>query len=355
VPVSTVSPTLSIEQTDSRLSDSKWFYTWNVGPFGECTCPKGSYHRQGPDNSAYAGNLDCGANPGKHPWSVWRDGELWGFKHGSQDAISYLELVETYGKPGGRRRYALCLQDIVMIDIDSLQALQTFYRIWKHVPKDKILGVAKTPRGWHVYLAVPEWTQKAINLAMKQWLEDWHGTDASKVSRRGLVLDIRTGPYRYTIWPGPESRDRHWASLAEFSAAVRFAGKNMPAHRMVQDGSLAPWNLVMDDELRERIKRAGTDQINRPALVLDGSEADKTLAWAELERWAGILQKMDPKTGRNSRLNQIAYYAGADAIDAGHTQDRVRAYLENAANGTHGAEATITSGLTSGLRDRYAR
>lgn len=345
--------TLSIEQTDSRLHAARWLYTWNVGPHSECTCPRGSFHRQGPDDAAYAGNLNCGANPGKHPWKVFRNGESVGFSHGSQDALPLQELLEKYGSPGGRRRFALCLQDIAMIDIDSPASLQAFYRIWRHVPKDKILGVAKTPRGWHVYVQCPEWSQKAISVQMRAWLGDWHGTDSSKVSRRGMVLDVRTGEYRYTIWPGPESRDRHWASLAEFSSSVRFAGRGMPTHRVVQDGSEAPWNLVMDDDLRERIKLVGADKIVRPDAQPLG-DAQET--WAELERWAGILEKREPKTGRNSLLNQIAYYSGADAISAGHTEDRVRARLMQAAIvcGTHGAEATITSGLTSGLRDRYA-
>lgn len=347
--------TLSIEQTDSRLQDARWFYTWNVDPLGACTCPRGSYHRQGPDESAFSGNLDCGSSPGKHPYAVWKNGESWGFPHGSRDAVSLFELTETYGAPGGQRRYALCLGNIIMIDIDSVSATQAFYRIWRHVPKDRILGVARTPRGWHVYLDVPGWTQKAVSVAMRQWLGDWHGTDASKVSRRGMVLDIRTGEHRYTIWPGSESRDRHWASMAEFSAAVRFAGKGMPAHRMIDNGDLAPWNLEMTDDLRERIARAGSDQVSRPALRLDGSEEDRTLAWKELERWAVVLEKMGPESGRNNTLNQTAYFAGANAIAAGHTEDTVRGRLLQAAaaSNTPGAEATITSGLTSGLRDRH--
>jgi hypothetical protein len=254
----------------------------------------------------------------------------------------------------------MCLNEVIMLDIDSLQALQSFYRIAKHVPRDeRLLGIAKTPRGFHLYLHVPGWTQKAVTLSMRAWLGTgmWDAMDTSKISRRGLILDVRTGAHRYTVFPGPESRDRRWVPPKEFVAQLKFAGQGMPAARMVQDGSQAPWNLEMNDDLRDRIARAGADKVSRPKLALDGSEADQRLALQELRRWSDLIAKMGPDTGRNNSLNRTAYHSGADAIAAGVPEDRVRQILLDAAQSSHtpGAEATINSGLTSGLRDRYAR
>lgn len=252
----------------------------------------------------------------------------------------------------------MTLQDVVMLDIDSPAALRAFYRIRKHVSPDKVIGIAQTPRGYHLYLSCPGWTQKAVTLAMQQWLGKgmWDGQDAAKVSVRGMVLDVRTGGKRYTVWPGEGSRDRKWITRQQFLYALNNVGRGMPTSFMQQNGDLAPWNLEMNDDLREAIARAGQDTIPRPTLRLDGSEADRSLAWSELERWARMIEKMDPESGRNNKLNQTAYYAGADAIKAGFSEDAVRERLLTAAqiSNTPGAEATITSGLTSGWRDRYA-
>lgn len=353
---STLPTSLSIEPTDARLGNTTWFYLWSIGALNECLCARGSFHRTTDHDVAVGGSADCGSGSGKHPFTVWKDGEVTGFRHGAADALPYQELIATYGESGGRRRLAMCLNDVIMIDIDSERALLSFYRFARHVPLDKIIGIARTPRGWHIYLHCPEWTQKAATIATREWLGDWDGVDAKKVSRRGLLIDIRTGPNRYTVWPGKESRDRRWVPFTEFRDQMMFAGRGMPRDRMVQDGSLAPWNRVMNDDLRERIKQAGTDnKATRPALKLDGSAADMALAWREFERWASMLDKMGPESGRNNALNTTAYHSGADAIAAGHSEERVRARLLAAAtrNGTPGAEATITSGLTSGLRDHH--
>jgi hypothetical protein len=251
----------------------------------------------------------------------------------------------------------MCLNDVILIDIDSPQALQSFYRIRRHVPMDRVMGIARTPRGWHVFLHCPEWTQVALNKAMKTWLavDTWDGTDSGKIARRGILLDVRTGERRYVVWPGDGARDRRWVARSEFVAALQFAGRGMPSWRIVTDGSLAPWNIPMDDELRGRIARAGADAVTRSPLVFDGSEADLALSWRELERWALMIEKMGPESGRNNSLNRTAYFSGADAIRAGHPMEKVEQRLLQAAaiSNTPGARATVQSGLTSGLRDRH--
>jgi hypothetical protein len=324
---------------------------WGIGLQGECLCPRGATHLMDEHAGAYSRFHDCSSAPGKHPWFIWQNNAPYGFRHGVSDALPYPQLLAEYGPPGGARRLAMSLQDVVLIDIDSLDALQAFYRIRKHVPPSRMLGLAKTPRGWHIYLAAPQWSQKAISLYMRNWLGPnlWHPTDLRKISRRGMVLDVRTGANRYTVWP--ESRDRRWASAAEFRAALEFAGNGMPADRMVEDGSLAPWNLEMTPELRGSISKAGEDRA--PQVRLSGGVAE---TWNELERRCRVLEGMEPESGRNNTLNQVAYFAGADAVASGHSEQLVRDRLLTAAaaSNTPGAAATITSGLTSGLRDRHA-
>jgi hypothetical protein len=188
---------------------------------------------------------------------------------------------------------------------------------------------------------------------MRNWLGPnlWHPTDLQKISRRGMVLDVRTGPNRYTVWP--ETRDRHWASAAEFRAALNFAGNGMPRSRMVEDGSLAPWNLELTADLQGSIARAGED-VPSPVRTPSGSKAE---TWNELDRWCRVLEGKEPESGRNNTLNHVAYFQGADAVSAGHPEQLVRERLMTAAaaSNTPGAAATIQSGLTSGLRARHAR
>lgn len=342
---------LSISPEDSRLSDARWFYVWGIGLHGECLCPRASTHLVESHGETYSRYHDCSSAPGKHPWHVWKDGQPQGFRHGVADALPYPELLSTYGPAGGSRRLAMSLAGVVMLDVDSLDALQSFYRIRNHVPASKMLGLAKTPRGWHVYLDVPGWSQKAITLYMRNWLGPnmWHPVDKGKISRRGMVLDVRTGPNRYTVWP--DDRDRRWASAPEFRAALEFAGNGMPKPLMVEDGHLAPWNMELTPELQESISRVGEDRVQQ--VRASGGLAE---TWNELERWCRVLESKEPESGRNNTLNQVAYYQGAAAVAAGHSQQLVRDRLSTAAaaSNTPGAAATITSGLTSGLRVRHA-
>jgi hypothetical protein len=317
---------------NALYEEPRWLMVWTVDQLGECSCVKGSWHRTPIAGVSIGGPGEC-ESIGKHPATP----------RGARDALSRADAVAKY-KLNGRRRWAYTLQDLILIDIDSEQALQSFYRIAAHLPEDKIIGVAKTPRGWHLLLDVPGWNQRALNAHMRQWLGDWHGTDKSKVGRRGILLDVRTGAARYAVWP--ETRDRRWVTLAEFTAALQFAGRGMPSWRMVADGSRAPWNLAMTDELRARIAKVDDDP---PQTVSASDAVSASWAWKELDHWCQRLEQMPPESGRNNALNRTAFLAGRQAIQAGWPTERVENRLRLAAARCQcpGAEATIRSGLGS--------
>lgn len=326
---------------------------WSVSPTGECCCPRGSSRRQERGFYALGTTTHCGGSgPGKHPWS---DGQR-GYVHGALDADESPEAaIAKWGPLGGARRWAVTLGNVMVIDLDGPQAVLSFARLCHHVPDDKILGVAKTPRGWHVYLDCPGWNQRALNQKMKAWLGDWHGTDRTKISRSGLLLDIRTGPTRYVVWPEDSGQpQRRWARADEIRTALIWRRHGMRPSLIVPDGSKAPWNLPVTPELTAEIEQAATyaprpDGITETGHVRGGM----TYATQELTRWCGKLAQMPPDSGRNSMLNKIAYFAGTRAIKAGMSREEVVGKLRRAAlrSGLSSGEidVTINSGLSSGL------
>jgi hypothetical protein len=78
------------------------------------------------------------------------------------------------------------------------------------------------------------------------------------------------------------------------------------------------------------------------------------LEWAEkrLERALEKLAEMPAGSGRNNRLNQIAFFQGAALVwlgeDQGKIADRIGGVARSA--GTHGVDATVKSGLRAGVR-----
>jgi hypothetical protein len=320
--------------------DPRWLLVWGVGGLGECCCAGGSVHRDTERGIGIGWAGTC-SSVGKHPWVVRRGGQVQGFARGAADAAPRAEVVQQYGEPGGGRRWAYTLRDLILIDIDSEDALRSFHRLAGTVPRDKVLGTAKTPRGWHVLLRAPGgWEQRGLNAAMRSWLRDWDGTDPRKVGRRGFLLDVRTGAGRYAVWPGGTG-GRRWIVGPEFSAALGFAGRGMPASRMVTDGTGAPWNLAEVPQLPEV-------SVAPAAVGTAGGGADgKAAAWLDLTRWCRQMEQMEPETGRNNFLNKTAYLTGRAAIAAGWPEEKVFRRLLAAAQrcGCPGAEATIRSGL----------
>jgi hypothetical protein len=247
---------------------------------------------------------------------------------------------------------------VLLIDIDSPRAMASFSRLAHTLQGHTPLGVAKTPRGWHVYLDCPGWNQRAVNRWMKGWLKDWHGTDESKVSWKGYLLDVRTGPYRYAVWPGdcPTDPTRRWAREDEFKDAMVWARWRMRPESLAGESEQwqAPWNTEMTDATRERI--AALEAPPPPTRPVTSGPIGKSATISDLERWCAKLAKMGADSGRNNMLNQIAFYQGAAAIAAGHDPIVVQVSLAKAAAdcGCPGAEATIASGLRSGAA-RFAR
>jgi len=335
---------------DGVLGGERWFLVWNRGPDGECCCWRGSVRG---DGWGAAGSCQ---RPGKHPWITRVDGELYGFVHGAADALTWDALVDLYGPPGGARQLAVVLDGLLLIDIDGPRALRDFARVSYTVPKEKILGVSTSPRGFHVWLDQGGWDQKSLNTWLAQWLGKaggWHNTDAEKAGRRGLLLDVRTGVNRYAVWPGEDALgQRRWLSRREFGEVLRGQLVGMPAWRMV-GGEGAPWAVdTREPGMAAWIEgHRGGAEIDLQGWQLDGSDSEMDVAWAEMERWLARLEGMGAGSGRNNRLNQIAYYSGAKAVAAGHSLEAVRARLVEVGEsvGTHGVEATVASGLNSGL------
>jgi hypothetical protein len=388
---------LTIAADDPRLGGKRFLAVWQVDVLGECCCPAGS-RRGGGGADALSGGGAWGITgacrtAGKHPWWVRVDGQDVGFPHGTADAVGLEELLALPGG-WGTRRAGVCLGDVVVIDIDSPRALRAWVRLADTVPADMFMGVARTPRGWHVWLDLPGWTQASLNRAMALWLGDWHGTDPGKVGVRGWLLDLRTGPGRYVVWPGPEFgwlSDRGWARPGEYRAAMSWARRGMrrtmwpvqdpdlvldghgetygPGHGPGSIRSVAPW---LQARVAAEVGPDAVDELARWQVSYrdsGGYTSDDVRAWADglvgdidavqeaavaqLDRWCERLAGMGPESGRKNLLNATGFGPGARAAVSGALSlDEVRDRMTQAATacGCPGAAATIRSGLESGVR-----
>jgi hypothetical protein len=339
------------------LGGERWLLVWGRDPLGECCCWRGTV-RTG--QGARAGNC---TNPGKHPWVIRVDGQLYGFEHGAADALDWVDLADRYGPPGGSRQLAVVLDGLIVVDLDSERAVRDFSRVAHTVPGERILGVSSTPRGFHVWLDAPGWNQKALNQWMAQWLAPWggwSGTDERKAGRRGFLLDVRTGANRYVVWPGQDAAgERRWVSRRDFGQVIRRYREGMPGWRLVshgdkRDGGHAPWAVdTRDHWLAGWIaEHRGGTELDLDGLDLQGSDRELELTWRELERWLGRLEQMAAGSGRNNALNQISYYSGGRCVAAGHSVESVRQKLIEAGEGvgTHGVRDTVNSGLNAGVK-----
>lgn len=342
---------------DGVLGGERWFLVWNRDQFGECCCWRGTVRSDG------VGVRGSCQRPGKHPWVTRVDGEIYGFAHGAADAVEYGAVMDLYGPAGGARQLAVVLDDLLVIDIDGPRALLDFARVAGTVPKDRLLAVSTTPRGFHVWLDVPGWNQKAVNAWLADWLGPaggWDATDGKKAGRRGFLLDVRTGENRYVVWPGSDPA-RRWMGLGEFGRKVGALRRDIPDWRKVTGAAAfkAPWSVDMHGTeadlawLKGWIDQhsGGSGEISMEGLEFSGSDDELDLTWSEMERWLARLERMGPGTGRNNALNQVAYFSGARCIAAGHSREAVRNRLMDVGEsvGTHGVRATVESGLSAGM------
>jgi hypothetical protein len=172
------------------LGGERWLLVWGRDPLGECCCWRGTV-RTG--QGARAGNC---TNPGKHPWVIRVDGQLYGFEHGAADALDWVDLADRYGPPGG-----------------SSAAGRGAGRAHRGGPGQRAGGAGLQPgRAHRARGADPGGLQHAEGLprlAGRPGLEPegpepvdgpvagpwggWSGTDERKAGRRGFLLDVRTG------------------------------------------------------------------------------------------------------------------------------------------------------------------
>ena len=237
---------------------------------------------------------------------------------------------------------------------------------------DWLLGAAKTPRGYHVWLrtALDGWTGKSALTWLRLWLA---AQDRGVVGRDGGI-DIRAGDRSYLVWPGGSGEPgRRWMSTAEWSArvAAASAGWQWDVEWTAVEQWGPPWlagaavgpAVAVPAQDREQMVRgvqaaeyAGRGDKASGAGDEDRLEVVRNMGpeWAaeRLTLALATLAEMAPGTGRNNRLNQIAYYQGATAVWVGagsfdQVADELVAGGERA--GTHGVRATVRSGLGAGL------
>lgn len=288
---------------------SRWLLVWSLGLVNECACPR---------------RYSC-ANPGKHPWHG-------GYEHGALSATA----EKPVDFPISLRLAAVPGPEVMVIDLDSDRAWWSMVRrLSGEISGDELIGAAKTPRGWHIYVrSVGGWEQREVRAYMSRYFPWWKDSG----------LDIRTGSRSYLVWPGGEPY-RYWVPVEDF------------AERVVQDwrdcgdspGTAAfPWQLpehaAAEWQWRWR-------QTYKPAATGTRLVIPKGRAEAALTKRCEQLRDMS-EGRRNNFLNQIAFYEGATAVKAGADPAKVRELLVEAgvAAGLTPAEckATIRSGLTAG-------
>ena len=105
----------------------------------------------------------------------------------------------------------------------------------------------------------------------------------------------------------------------------------------------------------QRKHGGGDGEIELPEGLAEAGVGGQDWAFEKLLFGCRRLAEMPEKSGRNNRLNALAYYQGAVCVWTGLDRGRVVEVLESAgrAAGTHGVAATVRSGLGSGL-DRLA-
>lgn len=325
------------------MSGSGWLAVWQMGAAGDCACPR-----------RYA----C-PRPGKHP--VWVRETSRGFEHGALSAVATREeAVEIAGSAAGVGRWRLAVvpgDGLLVVDIDGDRAWRSFVRYLSgEIGNGELLGVAKTPRGWHVYLgcAAGGWDAGS----MTAWLRAWLGG-----SLRGL--EIRCGTRAYVVCPGGSGDDldgRRWVSPGEFAAAVDRDWVELPVVGVVSSWA-APWRVEDGAVVGKKTLGAwqqehvgsggGGSAVDLVGLLAGGCGTAMARLEAALVRLAGAADGT-----RNNMLNAVAFYQGAEAWWAAE-QEGVSGSRQEIVDGLaraywgekpwdRGGRATIESGLKSG-------
>lgn len=353
---------------------ARWLRVWQLDHLGECVCPLGAA-RTVQSWTSVARPGQC-PRPGKHPWVLvdGRDETVRdGYPRGVADASEDLSVVLGQDPQDVRSRLAVVPGSSVMVaDLDSPTAVRLWARLVAggHVGRDQVMGVAQTPRGYHVWLACRAggWSARMSKRWLRRWLAGVPGAGA---------LDLRTGERSYLVWPGDggvwAADSRHWLTRNEYRAVL--AGGSRAAVDAARKWAVAgdpawgpPWAADPETVTRQvPVLGPGlSDQIELPGLgVGGGSEVAGDMgreqmlgrAWRSLRQALGRLREMGEDSGRNNRLNAVAYYRASVVIVLGADRAVVEHELEDAARACRcpGARATIRSGLDSGLAQLAAQ
>ena len=321
-----------------------WFFgVWGLLPgLGECACPRGSVrweerdHRFGGPRKAP--DPEACTSPGKHP-VVWRDGAagLQGFRHGWRDAVSWQEWSAPGGVGGSVQalggRLAVAVPSWCwVLDVDGDHGWRGLVRLFKAgaVTFGEVLGVAMTPRGWHVWVRADHagWTSGTAQAALNGTLDSVRGL-------RGLEVKSGGG---YVVWP--DGKDRWWVPVGVFAEKV--AGLS----RVVNG-----WGSVARPYAGVRlVEGKAPPQLPPPEELQSGMWEDwspeqrerwRDVTWGTFEvQLAGVAKA--PAGGRNNRLNAVAWHAGRLAVAGGASYAQV-------------SEVLVRAGVAAGLEDRECR
>ncbi len=296
---------------------------WSLSEDGTCRCGRAGCDRPGKhpfDNYATAArNFDP---PVK--FRGWRDAVPWNVWDRDYSMLTWM----------GGRTAAAVPDDLWVLDSDSDAAFRELVGLFVSgaVTFDRVMGVCRTPRGFHVWIT----TEHA----------GWRlGSAAASLKKFGCVALEAKSLGGYAVFPteaDEHSPDRnrgwvsgHWFEMFVFIHSIR-----------VFSGGVGP---SFTGTLAAEVPPQKTERQHYPeGYVLPGDEFAN--AWANLEYWCTVL--VSQTVGRNIALNRTAYMSGRRAIAAGHPREVVAAMLRRAglASGLrHGeTERTTRSGLGGG-------
>lgn len=322
----------------------KFFGVWGLNVLGECNCPRG-FWRQESRGAMIAGRGPC-ERPGKHPMVVkLEDGTLFGFPHGSKDAVGWDEWVEelagSVGALGGHAA-AVIPGSMWVLDVDNNKGWRGLVRLFKAgcLDFDRVVAVTQTPRGWHVWITAdhPGWRTKTAQKALNAVL--------SRINAP-LGLEAKSAGSYVLLPPGDdEFGSRRWMDVMGLAHRVSW-------HSRVHYTKHSVWKPPPSEEVPRLAAEVPPIAASEPAEDFAGepTEEGMTVAWINLTVWCEQLAWV-PEGGRNDALNRLAFLNGRPAVRAGHPVEEVRQVLYEAARraglGHDETQRTIRSGLGLG-------